>query len=203
MAGCQSPPVTGASDAEIATDGGSTQGDAGPPQADAGPTTPGDAAVAPRDGGSSPADVARCESTAAMVATACNGQVDRTCEHTEGARFCGRERADVLADAYDCLLALSHGSCRTFSDPSGAEVCLSGVASANDVTHAQAVASTIAAVCPTVSADLLLTRAILPLMTLSDATLDHLSACVAAAGDCDGALLCYRAEVPTIVACYP
>ena len=206
-----------AGDAGVArTDGGIAPDDAAAMPRDAASApddagwVPGDAGWMPRDAawilvdaGSSPDDIARCEATAATVAAACHGQVDRTCEHTEAARWCAHERADVLADAYECLAAFSSSSCRTFSDPSGAEVCLSGVAAEHDVTHARAVADTIVARCPTILPERLVTTAILPLMVFSDATLDALDACFAGAADCDATLACYRSELANIVACYP
>lgn len=157
------------------------------------------------DGGASPAEIAACHAIAATVAADCNGQADRTCEHTTGAGYCDTERADVLAAAYQCLHehSVGTGSCRTFSDPSGAETCLADVAAAHDVTHATAVATLLHDRCSSSTpVEQYVQRSIVPLMALSDATLDRMEACMTAAADCETAANCYLDEYQVLFACY-
>lgn len=194
-AGC--PDNTPAADAAVAVDAsgggsdtGSTPDDTGSPGADAPATS----------------DVARCTSTAAMVATACAGQADRTCEHTQGGMRCTTERADVLADAYQCLLDASTGtgSCRTYGDPSGATSCLDTLASETTLTAAgTALVDHIVALCSTLTRTEVIRNAPVPIMALSDATIGRLDTCISAAADCDAAEACVLAEYATIAACYP
>ena len=152
-------------------------------------------------------DVARCTATAAMVATACAGQADRTCEHTQGGMRCATERADVLADAYQCLLDASTGtgSCRTFSDPSGASACLQALGSRTMLTAtAEAVVSRIVTLCPEgTTRPQLLTGGAMPVIAMSGATLARLDACLGPAATCAAAVACVNTEFASIVACYP
>lgn len=190
--GC--PENTPAADAATMADTGGGGSDTGPAMDDAG--TPGEDA---------PADdaVARCTATAAMVATACGGQADRTCEHTQGGMRCATERADVLADAYQCLLDASMGSCRTFSDPSAADTCLATLAGETAITAAgDALVTDILALCTDTTRAQLIAGGVVPIMALSDATLGRIDACVGAATDCVGVQACFYAEFDSIVACY-
>jgi hypothetical protein len=193
--GC--PDNTPAPDAAVvASDTGGGGADTGPATDDTG--SPGaDAPVVD--------DVARCTATAAMVATACAGQADRTCEHTAGGMRCATERADVLADAYQCLLDASTGtgSCRTFSDPSGASACLEALGAATTLSSAgEALVTHILATCTDTTRAQVVSGGVIPLMALSDAAVGRLDACVMAAADCGAVSACAFTEFPDIVGCY-
>ena len=149
-------------------------------------------------------DVARCMSIASMVATSCEGQADRTCHHTETAALCATERADVLADALQCLLDSSTGtgSCRTFGDPSGAQGCLDDLAAATDTTDTEPVIAHLVAACPTATEAQFLTMGAIPGMALGAASLDRFDTCITAAADCTGVAQCVNDLFPAISACY-
>jgi hypothetical protein len=182
---------------------GSASTDAGQQVADTGPRAT-DSGAQGTDAAAA-GDVARCTATAAMVATACAGQADRTCEHIQGGMRCATERADVLADAYQCLLDASTGSCRTFSDPSGASACLQALGSRTMVTAtAEAVVSRILTLCPEgTTRPQLLTGGVMPVIAMSGATLARLDACLGPAATCAAAVACVNTEFASIVACYP
>lgn len=135
----------------------------------------------------------------------CAGQVDRTCEHEEARVRCGTERADVLEDAYQCLLdaSIGTGSCRTFGDPSGASSCLDALVERTPLSPAgEALAADLEALCPGASRARLLGGGAMPIIALSDETIGRLQRCLDGATECSGFGACIEAEYPEIVACH-
>lgn len=201
---CGASPATHDSGGTPVTDASS--GDAG--STDAGmlddAASAADATVVRVDGGSPASEVERCEAAAASVIETCEAESDRVCSHSAVAMRCGSERADVLADAFDCLYEWSAGtgSCRTFGDPSGASDCLADLRDSVEATHATTVAEHIVARCTDASVDDVLRSTPIPMVALSDATLDALDACITPAVDCEGVRVCLFADADAIAACY-
>ncbi|MGE0791024.1 MAG: hypothetical protein AB7S26_35460 [Sandaracinaceae bacterium] len=193
---CAALLLSGCPDPEPGGDAGPGGGsDAGPGAGDAGPGGGADAGPG--------ADAARCHALASSIATACNGQADRTCEWNAVGDYCDTEDPAALADAFQCLLDASTGtgSCRTFSDPSAADVCVQSALTAGVSADEQAIADRVAMFCSE-SADDALFRSVLPVAALSSATATRLRACVDAALDCTGVQACFASDLAPIVACY-
>ena len=64
-------------------------------------------------------DIADCKREAVMAARRCD-ETGRICLHQFYEGLCESERADVITAAYRC----QDPTCRTFSDPNEADVCL-------------------------------------------------------------------------------
>lgn len=183
-------------DAGAAMDAGGGDTDAGGMGTDASV----DAATTAADGGT---EVARCQASSAALAAACPGDGNRTCHAGAYASYCvPGARVDLLADGLDCLLAMSGASgCRTFSDPSGADVCVDGVfAAASDAT-VTAIVTRITGLCGDDSIDPVRTEP--PLYVLTASQLEALQSCVDAAADCAATEPCSAAFQTPIAACYP
>lgn len=65
------------------------------------------------------ADVTACKAEAQFFHDECDSEI-RYCIHNSYAKMCETDRADVIVEAYGCL----DRTCRTFSDPNSADVCL-------------------------------------------------------------------------------
>lgn len=204
LVGCdeQGTPAEPDSGADQPSDAGSSSGDAGEmlePDAgdelvDAGPPPTPDAGPDP--------DVVQCHTLAESIATACGGQEERTCEWTELAALCDSEDAPALNVAMQCILdASSGGSCRTFSDPSGAFDCLGEMLESEVSDGERDLAESMVALCAT-DADRFLYRWTPPLAVLAESTTDTLSDCVALASDCAAAEACFEPLLTEAIACY-
>ncbi len=146
-------------------------------------------------------EVAECKKTAESVRNACGGQADRECLFEQYALLCESERAAVLTAGLKCLLQFSSGSCRTFSDPSGAEECVGAAFAKFDTKDATAAAQALIGVCAEASVDGLLNRAEPPFSMVGSATLDTFNACVQNVTGCEPAIECYKAEFAGIWSC--
>ncbi len=161
----------------------------------------GDGGVGGTDGGAGD-DVARCRAAAASLATTCEGDGDRTCHVGAYRDSCSADgRAGLFADGLDCLRAMSSaGSCRTFSDPSGAATCIDAVYAGITSEDIDAVLARVSTVCPAAATQAARTEP--PLYALTPAQLSTLRSCIEAATDCETAGACTEAIATSILACY-
>lgn len=181
----------GGTDAGATSDGGSSGTDGGAPGADAGPPA-GDAGP----------EVGRCQASSAALAAACPDDGRRTCHAGAYAAYCLPEsRSERLADALDCLLAMSGASgCRTFSDPSGADACVDMAFDGLTDDDVAAIVGRISVLCGDDSIHPNRTEP--PLWVLTPTQLSTMRACVEAAADCDATASCAEGIQEPIAVCY-
>ena len=189
LAGCPSPAATetdsGVRDARSASDAPSNQD-----------------AFSGNDAGAPGADLARCRAAAAAFAGVCTDDGDRVCHVAEYAAFCNETGQPALyAAALDCLRTNSGaGSCRTFSDPSGAGDCVAAVYASASNAMVTSVTARINALCTT--ATVVPHVAEPPLWALSTGQLASAQTCLAAATDCVGTEACFATVQAGLRACY-